>query len=252
MAPGSGRLTVTLLRPGGVRLSLDASWIVLAGLLYWSLDAVVMPFLTPEIDRQAYRFMAAAGVIGSLVLVVLREAVVAMVAGRRRLPLTEIRLLPVGGARPASRWAPPAPIGLRNELLLLVVGTATSALLAVGVLLAVFKLGGPQTPLAVSGTGFFLGLAGATQLAVGLLPLSPFGGGRALGAALAKWATTPAGALRVVQCIDLVAAATALAAGLWLVAGAGEQRHLGVWLIVAAALILAHGRPWRAADNRLG
>jgi hypothetical protein len=84
LSPRSGRWTLTLLAPRGVRVTVDPSWIVFAVLLYWTLDAVVMPFLTPEIDRQAYRFMAAAGALGIFVLVVLREAVVALVAARRR------------------------------------------------------------------------------------------------------------------------------------------------------------------------
>jgi Zn-dependent protease len=246
LSPRSGRWTLTLLGSRGVRVTVDASWIVFAGLLYWTLDAVVMPFLTPEINRQAYRFMAAAGALGIFVLVVLREAVVALIAGSRQTPFREIRLLPVGGAP----RAPPASGSLRHELLLLAVGTAVSALLGFALLLLLFKVSGPETPLALSGVAFFLGLAGAVHAIVGLLPISPFGGGRVLCAALARWVTSPTGAARAVRCIDFALAAAALAAGLWFVAEAGHERHLGVWPIVAAAVILAYGWPWRAAAER--
>jgi hypothetical protein len=246
LSPRSGRWTLTLLAPAGGRVTVDASWIVFAGLLYWTLDAVVMPFLTPEIDRQAYRFMAAAGALGIFVLVVLREAVVALVAALRRMPLGEIRLLPVDGVL----RGPPAAASLGQELLLLAVGTVFSALAGVGLSVLLFKAGGPETPLAVGGVAFFLGLAGAVHAVVGLLPISPFAGGRVLCAALARWVTTPTAAARAVRCIDFAAAAAALAAGLWFLTGADYERHLGVWLVVAGVVILAYGWPWRATAER--
>jgi Zn-dependent protease len=246
LSPRSGRWTLTLLAPRGVRVTVDASWIVFAGLLYWTLDAVVMPFLTPEIDRQAYRFMAAAGALGIFVLVVLREAVVALVAARQQVPLDEIRVLPVDGVL----RAPPAAASLGHEFLLLAVGTAISALAGLALLLLLFKASGPDTPLAVGGIAFFLGLAGAVHAVAGMLPVSPFAGGRVLGAALARWVTSPTGAARAVRCIDYVAAAAALAAGLWFLTGADHERHVGVWLVVAGAVILAYGWPWRDAVER--
>jgi Zn-dependent protease len=246
LSPHSERWALTLLGSSGVRLTVDASWIVFAGLLYWTLDAVVMPFLAPEIDRQAYRFMAAAGALGIFLLVVLREAVVALVAARRRVPLDEIRILPVNGVL----RAPPAAASLGQELLLLAVGTAVSALAGVGLLLLLFKAGGPATPLAVGGVAFFLGLAGLAHAVAGLLPISLFPGGRVLCAALGRWVTSPARAARAVRCIDFAAAAAALAAGLWFLTGADHERHIGVWLVVAGAVILAYGWPWRAAAER--
>jgi hypothetical protein len=246
LSPRSERWTLTLLAPRGVRVTVDPGWIVLAGLLYWTLDAVVMPFLTPEIDRQAYRFMAAAGVLGIFLLVVLREAVVALVAARRRMPLGDIRLLPVGGAL----RGPPAAASLGHELLLLAVGTVASVLVGLALLVLLFKAGGPDTPLAVGGVAFFLGLAGALHAIAGLLPLSLFAGGRVVGAALARCVTSPTGAARAVRCIDFAAAAAALAAGLWFLTGADHERHVGVWLVVAGVVILAYGWPWRATTER--
>ena len=71
---------ITLFKLFGFEVHLDASWIVIAALVTWSLAAAVFPSAYPALPQPVYWLMAVAGAFGLFGSIVLHELCHSLVA----------------------------------------------------------------------------------------------------------------------------------------------------------------------------
>lgn len=172
---------VTLFALRGIRVQIDASWLLLAVLIAWSLAVGYFPFVAPGLTPATYWSMAGAGLIGLAASIVIHEFAHALVARHQAMPVHSIVLFVFGGVAEMSE----EPSSARGELLMAVAGPAASLVLAGG-----FYLSGMAVVLGL-GTdhplGIVLGYLGFINLVLAvfnMVPAYPLDGGRVLRAAL--------------------------------------------------------------------
>jgi Zn-dependent protease/CBS domain-containing protein len=179
---------VTLFRVGGIPVRIHASWLVIVGLLTWSLSVGYFPRVLPDLPAVAYWTK---GLLATLLLfasVFLHELSHALVARRYGLPVSSITLHIFGGVSQLER-EPDRP-GM--EFMVAVVGPLTS--LAIAAVLVVAQGVLDPSP----GIRAILGYLIVVNVSVGvfnLVPGFPLDGGRLLRSLLWKlkgsihWAT---------------------------------------------------------------
>lgn len=163
----------------GFAVSVDASWLVLASLVVWSLAAAVFPALHPGFAPGTYWIMAVAATLGLFGSIVFHETAHALVARRFGIPIGGITLFIFGGVAEMEE----EPGSARGELLMAVAGPLASLLLG-----AVLLLAGETTeaPPAAAVLGY-LGLINWVLALFNLVPAFPLDGGRMLRAGLWMW-----------------------------------------------------------------
>jgi len=242
--PGSGPLTrgtLRLARISGIDVEAHWSWILIVGLLVWSLTAAVFPDANPGLSDGAY---AAMGVSAALVLFVslaAHEFGHAVQARREGMRIEGITLWVLGGVARFSGAFPSAGAELRIAL----AGPLVSLVLGVVFLALALAL---SLPPALDGVLHWLGTMNLILLAFNMIPALPLDGGRVLRAALWARSGDHAAATR-----DAVAIATAfgrflVAAGIVLVLLTGALGGLWFALIGWFLLNAAAGEGMLAAD----
>src|SRR5215472_13326574 len=88
---------ITLFKLMGFEVRLDASWIILAFLVTWSLATGYFPGQTGGLARAAYWWMAIAAAIGLFGSIVIHEFAHSVVARHNRMPMKGITLFIFGG-----------------------------------------------------------------------------------------------------------------------------------------------------------
>jgi len=180
--PGLGR-RFTLVTLFGFRVQIDASWLLLALLVSWSLAAAFFPPQYPGLDRNIYWWMGIAGTVGLLFSLIFHELSHSLVARRYGLRIRGITLFIFGGVAEMAE-EPPSAVA---ELLMALAGPAASLLLAAvfeAVADLTIKLGWP-TP--ITGVAKYLALINAVLAVFNLIPAFPLDGGRVFRAALWWW-----------------------------------------------------------------
>lgn len=205
----------------GIKIRMDASWILLALLIAWTLASGVFPELYRGLPRTAYWGMAAAAVFGIAVSIVLHELGHSLVAKAFGLPIRSITLFIFGGVaemeeEPRSPWV---------ELIMALAGPMVS--LALGVGFSAAAMAGASLPRELSGVLDYLGTLNIMLAVFNMAPAFPLDGGRVLRAIIwlvsgdAYKATTIAARVGEVLGAALIAAgaltaiATRFASGLW-------------------------------------
>jgi Zn-dependent protease/CBS domain-containing protein len=169
----------------GFKVQIDASWLLLAVLIMWSLAVAYFPSVVPGLSGEAYWWTAAAGLIGLAASVIIHEFAHSLVARQYAMPIKGITLFIFGGIAEMEE----EPTSAKGELLMSLAGPVTSLVLAAiffGLEQAVGPvLGGDHPFTVVVGYLAFINLV----LAVfNMLPAYPLDGGRVLRAAV--WART--------------------------------------------------------------
>jgi Zn-dependent protease len=209
-------------RVAGVEIGVNWSWIVVVGLVVWSLGAVVFPDEVPGLSDGAYVAMAVVAALLFFTSLLLHELGHAVVARREGMEIAGITLWLFGGVARFNGMFPSAGAELRIAL----AGPAVSlflGLLFLGVAAAL------SLPDAVDGVVAWLGRINLILLAFNMLPALPLDGGRVLRALL--WlrsgdfvrATRTAGAMGRVfgnglMILGVLAVFAGGAGGLWLIA----------------------------------
>ena len=169
-----------LFRLSGLPVRVDASWIIIAVLVTWSLAGGVFPVQHPDLAPTAYWTMAIIGAFGLFASIVLHELSHALAAKRQGAPMRGITLFIFGGVAEMDREPPSG----KAEFIVAIAGPIASVLIALvfGGLWAI----GRQIPLPVPVTGVLAYLAWINGLLVlfNLVPAFPLDGGRVLRAAL--------------------------------------------------------------------
>jgi Zn-dependent protease/CBS domain-containing protein len=234
--------SLTLGRIAGIRIGVHWSWLLVFGLMVWTLSESVFPRQNPGLTGGEYRGMALVAAALLFVSVLLHELGHALQARREGVAIDGIVLWLFGGVA-SFRGAFPGP---GPEFRITVAGPLVS--LALGLAFAGFA-GLQDLPVTVDGVTFWLAYINLALLVFNLLPALPLDGGRILRSALWRLRGDIAWATRI-------AAEAGRATGLLLVAGGVVMLLLGggfggVWLAFIGWFVLsAAGGEAEAAEAR--
>jgi Zn-dependent protease len=243
------RYRVTLFSLFGFKVSVDASWLLLAVLITWSLAVGYFPQAAPGLPKETYWWLGVAGLIGFAFSIVFHELSHSLVARRFDMPIRGITLFVFGGVAEMEDEPP----GAKAEFWMAIAGPLMSFFLA----LVFFLLGGlfveagaaKPTPLAV-----LFGLLAYINTVLGvfnLVPAFPLDGGRVLRAALWYWKGDIAWATRVAASAGSVFGFVLIAIGL--VNAVTGNIVGGLWWFLIGRFFARGGRRRSvAADRPLG
>ncbi|HTY65633.1 MAG TPA: site-2 protease family protein [Alphaproteobacteria bacterium] len=167
----------------GFRVWVDASWLLVAALVAWSLAVGVFPEALPNLDAATYWWMAVTATIGFLLSIVFHETAHSLVARRYGMDIRGITLFIFGGVAEMEG----EPRSARGEFLMALAGPLASLLLAAGLIAGFWltdRLGGPASLTEIF---WYLGYLNGVLAAFNLVPAFPLDGGRMLRAALWGW-----------------------------------------------------------------
>lgn len=230
--PAVMRSSVTLGRIGGVAVGINWSWLIVFGLIMWSLAAGVFPETNPGLGAGVYVAMSLSATLLFFVSLLLHELGHARQALREGMKIEGITLWVFGGVARFSGMFPSAGA----EFLIAIAGPAVTAAIATALLLTAALV---PFPAALDGVITWLGNINLVLLAFNMLPAFPLDGGRVLRSALwhrrrdFAWATDMAGRLGRAFGQFMIGAGVALA--LLLGAPGGLWLALIGWFLISAA-----------------
>lgn len=167
----------------GFQVWIDASWLLVAALIAWTLAAGVFPQTLPGLEAPSYWWMAVVATIGLLGSIVFHETSHALVARRYGIEIRGITLFVFGGVAQMAA----EPESARAEFLMALAGPVASGVLS-GIFFVLYGLvgsfAGPRTLVTVL---WYLGLLNSMLAIFNLVPAFPLDGGRMLRAALWGW-----------------------------------------------------------------
>jgi Zn-dependent protease/predicted transcriptional regulator len=185
---GSRMKLFTLL---GFEVKIDASWLVIAVLVTWSLAQGAFPAWYPDLSSETYWIMGVVGALGLFISIVAHEFCHSLVARQFGMPMKGITLFIFGGVAEMGDEPPTA----RAEFWMAVVGPLSSLAIG-GVFYLIYRggeAGGWNTP--VNAVTYYLCYINFILAAFNLLPAFPLDGGRILRSILwgardnLRWAT---------------------------------------------------------------
>jgi len=170
---------VTLFKMLGFEIRVDASWLIIATLIVWSLAVGVFPYQVPGLPIGTYWWMGIFGALGLFASIVVHELFHSIVARRHGLTMKGITLFVFGGVAELED-EPPNP---KAEFLMAIAGPIASVL--IGFIFYVFALLGQSSwPVEVLAVVGYLSSINWILAAFNLIPAFPLDGGRVLRAAL--------------------------------------------------------------------
>lgn len=168
----------------GFKVHVDASWILLAVLITWSLAAGYFPNAAPGMTAATYWWMGIAGLIGLAASIVVHEFAHSLVARRYDIPIKGITLFVFGGVAEMDE----EPETAKGEALMAIAGplmsVAVAAVFFVATQAAAAQLAA-EHPLVV--VLFYLAQINILLAIFNMLPAYPLDGGRVLRATLWAW-----------------------------------------------------------------
>jgi Zn-dependent protease/CBS domain-containing protein len=170
---------IPLFKLMGFEVRLDASWIILAFLITWSLAVGYFPSADPGLPKEDYWWMAAIAALALFGSIVIHEFAHSVVARRNGLPMKGITLFVFGGV--AEMGGEPQAPGV--EFWMAIAGPLTSVFIGV-VAYAIYRGTVGVWPVPVTGVLHYLGWINWMLAAFNLIPAFPLDGGRVLRSAL--------------------------------------------------------------------
>jgi Zn-dependent protease len=182
---------IKLFTLSGFEVKIDASWILIALLVVWSLSTGFFPFYYPSLPPATYWLMGTVGALGLFLSIIFHEFSHSLVARRYGMPMKGITLFIFGGVAEMGD-DPPTP---KVEFLMSAAGPLASLVLS-GVSYGVLLIGGKNDwPVEAAGILWYLSVVNVFLAGFNLLPAFPLDGGRILRSALwavkkdLRWAT---------------------------------------------------------------
>jgi Zn-dependent protease/predicted transcriptional regulator len=174
---------ITLFHLFGFRVRVDASWLIIAALVTWSLAEGFFPQIAPELGATRYWIMAVAGTIILFLSIIAHEFAHALVARRFGIPMRGITLFLFGGVAEMDDEPPSA----KAELSMAIAGPIMSVLISV--LFFVLAAVGSMVALAeeVVAVFLYLGIINMMLVVFNMLPAFPLDGGRVTRSLLWMW-----------------------------------------------------------------
>jgi Zn-dependent protease/CBS domain-containing protein len=223
------RASFQVARIRGIAIEIHVSWLLILGVLSWSLSDVVFPATYDDWSTMEYWVVGTLASLLFFVTVLLHELAHALVAIRRGLPVPRITLFIFGGVSHLGRQ----PASAREELAIAVAGPITSFAAAVVCLALAFASAGSEQVSAM------FGYLATVNVAVGvfnLLPGFPLDGGRVLRAILwERWGSLRR-ATQVAARVGEYFAYALVALGAFMLLGGLPTN--GLWLMLIAWFLL--------------
>ena len=168
--------SIKLFRLLGFEVKIDASWIILAVLITWTLATGYFPLEQPGLAQSTYWWMAAVGALCLFGSIIAHEFAHSLVARRDGVPMKGITLFIFGGVAEMDREPPSAGAEFRMAI----AGPAASLLIGGAFYLA--YRAGESLGWAVPATGVleYLGFINIVLAVFNLLPAFPLDGGRVM------------------------------------------------------------------------
>lgn len=175
--------SITLFKLLGFEVRIDASWIIIALLITWSLAQGVFPLYDNTLSPATYWLLGASGALGLFSSIIIHELSHSLVARKFGLPMKGITLFVFGGIAEMDE-EPPSP---KAEFFMAIAGPLAS--IAIGfICIAIMNLGinwaWPSPPIMVLN---YLGIINIILAIFNLLPAFPLDGGRVLRSILWGW-----------------------------------------------------------------
>jgi len=174
---------IKLFRLFGFSIEADATWILLAILVTWTLASGVFPHYFTDLSAQTYWIMAVVGAVGLFTSIILHELGHSLVARHFGLPIKSITLFVFGGVAEMEE----EPASAKVELLMAVAGPATSIVLSLAFFGASFAFAPSEGISPLQGVLIYLAWLNGILAAFNLLPAFPLDGGRVFRALLWAW-----------------------------------------------------------------
>jgi Zn-dependent protease/predicted transcriptional regulator len=238
--------SIVLGRILGIQIGINWSWLLIAGLLVWTLAGSVFPSTNPDLSSGAYLAMAVAAALLFFLSILLHELGHAVQARRDHVEIAGITLWMLGGVAKIAGRVPSAGVELR----IAIAGPLVSLVLGLAFAGAAVALPLPEQVDAVAA---WLGYVNLALLIFNLVPAFPLDGGRILLAVLWLASGDFARSSRRAVAVSRVAAFGMMAFGVVLVIR-GDVTG-GVWLgFIGWFLLQAAGgeASQRRAEARLG
>lgn len=173
---------ITLFKLFGFAVHIDASWIIVAMLVAWSLAVGFFPAQFPGLTGRDYWLMAVLGAIGLFASIIVHELSHSLVARRYGLQMKGITLFIFGGVAEMEN----EPQNARTELMMAAAGPVAS--IVIGFLFYLAYTAGRDTWSTFTvGIVAYLAWMNWILAAFNLIPAFPLDGGRILRAALWHW-----------------------------------------------------------------
>jgi Zn-dependent protease/CBS domain-containing protein len=171
--------SIRLGRVAGIEIGVNWSWLLVFGLIVWSLATVVFPDQVEGLGDATYLTMAVVGALVFFLSILLHELGHAVQARREGMEIDGITLWLFGGVAKFKGMFPSAGAEFR----IAIAGPVVSLLIGLGFLAMALWL---DLPRAVLGVVAWLGTINLIILVFNMLPALPLDGGRVLRSAL--WA----------------------------------------------------------------
>ncbi len=184
---------LTLFELFGFKVHVDASWLLLAVLVVWSLARFYFPAVLPDHSEATYLFMGIAGLIGLGFSIVVHELAHSLVARRFDMPIRGITLFVFGGVAEMED----EPTSAKGELLMALAGPAMSLFVSIVFSVLAGLAAGPEGAGPAAAVAAYLAWINRILAVFNLVPAFPLDGGRVLRAALWGWKGNFAWATRV-------------------------------------------------------
>lgn len=165
---------ITLFRLLGFAVRIDASWIVIALLVTWSLAAGLFPEQYPDLPPITYWTMGVLGAFGLFFSIIFHEFAHSLVARKYDIPISGITLFIFGGVAEMEK-EPKTP---RAEFLMAIAGPIASLFLGIVFWIIGTLLEGAGVSMPVYGVLKYLGLINAILAVFNMIPAFPLDGGR--------------------------------------------------------------------------
>lgn len=238
---------LTLFDLFGFKVRIDASWLLLAGLIVWSLAGGYFPLAAPGFEPATYWVMGLVGLVGLALSIVLHELSHALVARRYDIPIVGITLFVFGGVAEMHE----EPKTAKGEFLMAIAGPLASVAIAVLAYAAAavsvrlgIELGNPA--VVVLG---YLALINLLLAAFNMIPAFPLDGGRVLRAALWAWKKDILWATRMATGSGTVLGFVLMGAGIW-TALTGAVLAGAWWFIIGVFVRAAAMQAYRQELSR--
>jgi Zn-dependent protease/CBS domain-containing protein len=182
-----------LFRLFGFQVRADASWLLLAFLITWTLASGLFPVLYAGLSPGTYWFMGLLGAAGLLLSIVAHEMSHAVVARQYGLPIKNITLFLFGGVAEMED----EPVRPAAEFWMAVAGPVASVLVGLAMWFLAFVGGRSDWPVWLNGTLAYLGGINLLLAVFNMVPAFPLDGGRVLRSALWGWKSNLKWATRI-------------------------------------------------------
>jgi Zn-dependent protease/predicted transcriptional regulator len=187
---------ITLFKLFGFEVRIDASWLIIAVLIAWSLAMGYFPRFYPGLTPANYWAMGIVGAIALFASVVFHELFHSLVARHHGMQMKGITLFIFGGVAEMGDEPPSA----KAEFLMAIAGPFASVLIGF-VCWGVWRGAKGAWPVPVEGVFAYLSWINWLLAAFNMIPAFPLDGGRVLRAALWAWKKNLTRATRIASSI---------------------------------------------------